>query len=580
MPTIDIEYQEIERLIGKEWTRKTLGTPENTETFEKLDEYLSYVKGEVKDYSTCDGILSVEMKDTSRADLWSAEGLARGLRCYLGLEKGLRQYTAGKSEVEVNVNSNLFNIRPFICCAVVKDAHLSDTIIRGIMHLQDKLDKTFGRNRQKNSIGIYNFNLIKPPIEYTAVKPEDVNFIPLGFTERMSLDEILERHPKGIEYGQIVKKNPLYPMLYDSEGKVLSFPPIINSNDLGKITEDSRNLLVEVTGTLHKTVLNTLNLVTAALIDNGGEAYSATIHYPKGSDYTQHTVTTPDFSNRHLPLNVADTNKLLGLKLSSDRISELLLKAGLGVEKVKVDSVDVLVPFYRVDVMHQVDLIEDVAVAFGYNNIEPLWRELATTGRAKPDQRLIDIARELMVGCGYQEILTYTLTNPESLFDKMNQPKTKTRLVELANPKVATMTCLRSWLLPSVMEFLSNNQSVEFPQKIFELGKVTKIKEATETMTQDEEWLCAATAHPNSNFSEIKSALDAFMTNFGLTWQIEAAEHPSFIEGRVGKVIVGGIDVGVVGEVNPLVLEAWKLENPVAALELNFQKILKTKQNK
>ena len=127
------------------------------------------------------------------------------------------------------------------------------------MHLQDKLDQTYGRNRQKTSIGIYNFDLIKPPIEYTAVKPEEISFVPLGFTEKMSLDEILEKHPKGIEYGQIVKKNPLYPMLFDSEGKVLSFPPIINSNDLGKITEESRNLLVEVTGTSHKTVINTLN---------------------------------------------------------------------------------------------------------------------------------------------------------------------------------------------------------------------------------------------------------------------------------------------------------------------------------
>ena len=578
MPTIDIEYQELEQLIGKEWTREQLGNPENKETFEKLDEYLSYVKGEVKDYNTCDGILSIEMKDTSRADLWSAEGLARGLRCYLGLEKGLRQYVAGKSAVEVNVNSKLFNIRPFICCSVLKDVHLSDIIIRGIMHLQDKLDKTYGRNRQKTSIGIYNFDLIKPPIDYTAVKPADVSFVPLGFTEKMSLDEILDRHPKGMEYGQIVKKNPLYPMLFDSEGKVLSFPPIINSNDLGKITEESRNLLVEVTGTSHKTVLNTLNLVTAALIDRGGKAYGATIHYPESSEYPHQKVVTPDFSSRCILLSVEYTNKLLGLKLSSKQISELLLTAGLGIGKTQADSVEVLVPCYRVDVMHQVDLIEDVAIAYGYNNIELLWRELPTTGRAKPTQQLIDVARELMVGLGYQEILTYTLTNQESLFDKMHTEKTK--IVELANPKLVTMTCLRNWLLPSLMEFFSNNQSTEFPQKIFELGKITIPNEDKETKTQDEEWLCAATAHPNSNFSEIKSSLDAFFSNLGVNWQIKETVHPSFIEGRVGKVTVSDVDVGVVGEVNPLVLEAWKLENPVAAFEINFQKILETKFNK
>jgi phenylalanyl-tRNA synthetase beta chain len=276
-----------------------------------------------------------------------------------------------------------------------------------------------------------------------------------------------------------------------------------------------------------------------------------------------------------MPLSVEYTNKLLGLKLSAHRISELLLTAGLGIEKTQADSVEVLVPCYRVDIMHQVDLIEDVAIAYGYNNIEPLWRELPTTGRAKQDQRLIDIARELLVGSGYQEILTYTLTNQETLFDKMGTQKTS--LVELANPKVVTMTCLRNWLLPSIMEFLSNNQSTEFPQKIFELGKVTLVDEAKETKTKDEEWLCAATAHANSSFSEIKSVLDAFMSNFGVDWQIKETAHSSFIEGRVGRVTVGAVEVGVVGEVNPLVLEAWKLENPVSAFEVNFQKILESK---
>ena len=574
MPTIDIEYSELEQLIDKQTCRKLFGTPQNLQ-IEALDDKLSLVKAEVKGYDQAEKILSIEMKDTSRADLWSAEGLARGLRCYLGLEKGPRQYAAGKQAVDVNVDAKLFSIRPFIGCAIVKDVHLTDNMIRDIMHLQDKLDKTLGRNRQKTSIGIYNFDLIKPPIKYTAVKPSDVSFVPLGFTEKMTLNEILERHPKGIEYGHIVKKNYLYPMLFDAEGKVLSFPPIINSNDLGKITEESRNLLVEVTGTLHKTVLNTLTLVTSALIDRGGKVYSAIIHYPSSSEYKQQTVVTPDFSSRSMPLNILETNKLLGLKLAAKEISELLLTAGLGFEKCQAETVDVQVPCYRVDVMHQVDLIEDVAVAYGYNNIEPLWRELATTGRAKPDQRLIDIARELVVGLGYQEILTYTLTNQESLFEKMNVQKTK--IVELSNPKVATMTCLRNWLLPSIMEFLSNNQSVEFPQKIFELGKVTLLDDAKETKTRDEEWLCTATAHSNSNFSEIKSALDAFMSNLGVERQIIETTHPSFIDGRVGKVIVAGLEVGVVGEVNPLVLEAWKLENPVSAFEVNFQKILETK---
>jgi phenylalanyl-tRNA synthetase beta chain len=204
-----------------------------------------------------------------------------------------------------------------------------------------------------------------------------------------------------------------------------------------------------------------------------------------------------------------------------------------------------------------------------------MWRELPTTGKAKPEQQLISVARNLMVGLGYQEVLNTTLSNHETLFHKMNTFPTP--IIELSNPKVNTMTCLRNWLLPSLMEFLTINQSVEFPQKIFELGKVTLPDASKETRTRDEDWLASVTAHPNANFSEIKSALDSFMANFGVQWQIKETIHPSFLDGRAGKILVAGVDVGVVGEVNPVVLEAWKLENPAAAFELDFQALLNAK---
>ncbi len=565
MPTIDIDYSELQRLLKINLNGD----------MEKLDDILSYVKAEVKGFDEKENAVTIEFKDTNRPDLWSIEGLSRALRGYLGQEKGIKLYSIGKSAVEVNVDAKIYGIRSYICCSVIKDIHLSDEVIKGIMHLQEKLDQTNGRSRQKTSIGIYNLDLIKPPILYTAVEPTEVTFVPLGFTEKMNLNEVLEKHPKGQEYGHIVKKNPLYPMLFDSAGKVLSFPPIINSNDLGKITEESVNLLVEVTGTLHKTVLDTLNLVTLALIDRGGKAYAATINYPTDKGYTQGTVITPNFGNRSLKLSVADTNKLLGLELSAAEIVDLLGTAGLGVEEVAGDCLTVLVPCYRVDVMHQVDLVEDVAVAFGYNNIVPLWRELPTTGKAKPDQQLINTARDLIVGLGYQEVLNTTLTNPETLFQKMNA--TPAKFMELANPKVITMNCLRNQLLPGLMEFLSVNQSVEFPQKIFELGKVTIPDETKETRTRDENWLSAVTTHPNANFSEIKSALDSFMANFGVEWMIKETAHPSFMEGRVGEIHVEGSCVGFVGEINPAVLEAWKLENPAAAFELHFQTLVDAK---
>ena len=566
MPTIDVEYSELERLLGLKLEGDAA----------KLDELLAFVKGEAKVIDKTEGIVSIEMKDTNRPDLWSVEGLARGLRGFQGYARGLKEYKVGESVADVLVDGRLESIRPFIGCSVVKNVGLTDAAIRGLMHLQDKLDQTYGRSRQKTSIGIYDFDLIKQPLRYKVAEPEAVSFVPLGFSEKLNLKEILERHPKGIEYGHIVKRHSLYPILMDSDGKVLSFPPIINSNDLGHVSDKTRNVLVEVTGTAHETVLNALNLVTLALIDHGGKPFGAVVNYGKG----KLREFTPDFSDRNFKLDVTYVNKVLGVPLSAKRIAELLRIAGLGVDKVTLKKLTVLVPCYRVDVMHQIDLVEDVAIAYGYNNIEAVWRELPTTGCSRPEQHVLDVARELMVGLGFQEILTNSLTNPESLFAKMKVDASdasnaeRTRVVEVSNPKVVTMTCLRNWLLPSLMEFLGNNSSVEFPQKVFELGKITLFDESAETRTKDEEWLGGAVSHAAAGFSEIKSALDALFLNLGLAWQIQPASHPSFVEGRVGEVVVIGMDVGVLGEISPKVLVSWKLENPTVAFELNIRKLL------
>jgi phenylalanyl-tRNA synthetase beta chain len=440
------------------------------------------------------------------------------------------------------------------------------------MHMQDKLDQSYGRNRQRTSIGLYAFDLLKPPLTYGVAKPTAVSFAPLGFAEKMSLKEILQKHPKGLAYGHIVNKHPMYPILLDAEKKVLSFPPVINSNDLGRITDQTRNVLVEVTGTSNEAVLNVLKIVTLSLVDRGGKAYAARVHYPKAET----PAVTPDFEARLIDLDVAYANKVTGLKLTAKQIAELLPKAGHSINNVGCDRISVRVPCYRIDVMHAVDLIEDVAIAYGYDRIEPLWRRLPTTGGLRLEQRLIDIAREIMVGLGFQEVFTYTLTNPENLFTKMNLKKQP--IVEIANPKVQTLTCMRNWLLPSLLEFLSSNLSIEYPQKIFELGKVTVPDEKGETKTRDEDWLAAVVSHANASFTEIKSDLDALFTNLGLEWTIKETKHPSFIEGRAGTITVQGAKIGIMGEIDPTVLVSWKLENPVAAFEIDMAKLVRAKR--
>jgi phenylalanyl-tRNA synthetase beta chain len=559
MPTIDLDYAEFERMLGIELKKDP----------EKINEVLALAKGEMKVFDEKTGAMTVEIKDTNRTDLWNIEGLVRTLRLLLGLDRGLKRYKTVKEIADVYVDKRLANIRPYIGCSVIKNLRLTDPIIRAVMQLQDKLDHTYGRNRRRTSIGLYNFDLMTPPFSYTVAKPTEVSFVPLGFEKEMTLKEILKHHPKGQEYGSIVRGNSVYPILLDSEKRVLSFPPIINSNDLGRVTDDARNVLVEVTGTVHETVLNTLTIVTLSLVDRGGKAYSTRVHYPDGSL----TVVTPSFETGQIDLDVGYANKVLGLQLKAAKVAELLEKAGFGVAKLKQRKMTVEIPCYRIDVMHPVDLIEDVAIAYGYDNIKPFWRKLSTRGGAKPWQAFFDVTRDLMTGLGFQEVLTFNMTNPQDLFTKMNVKKQ--RIVELANPKVQTLTCLRNWMLPSLLEFLSYNLHIEYPQKLFELGTVTVLDEKMETRTRDVHTLAAVISHANASFTETKSALDALLTNLGLEWQIKETEHPSFIEGRVGKVVVNRAEVGILGEIHPKVLETWKLENPVAVFELNMDRITK-----
>ncbi len=564
MPTIDVDYEEFEKMLGMRFDRD----------MEKINDVLAFVKGEVKLFDEKEGTMSVEIKDTNRPDTWNVEGLARALRGFLGIETGLREYAVGRQIGEVYVDKRLDAIRPFIGCSIVKGLALSDRIIRGLMHLQDKLDQTYGRNRQKTSIGLYNLDLIKLPLYYGVAKPTEISFVPLGFAEKMTLKQMLKEHPKGQEYGRIVSGHTIYPILLDSEKTPLSFPPIINSNDLGRITENTHNVLVEVTGTNHAAVLNVLKIVTLSLIDRGGKPYAVKVHYP----HRNMDMVTPDFSTTTRELDVDYTAKVLGLHLSAREIATLLGKAGYDAEATGKAMVRVRVPCYRVDVMHAVDIVEDVAIAYDYNRIKPVWREMHTTGATRPEQRLIDTVRELMVGLGFQEVLTPTLTNPETLFTKMNLKKQ--RIVEIANPKVNTLTCLRNWLLPNLLEFVSNNLHVECPQRIFELGKATLPDPKSETRTRDEEKLAAVIYHANASFTEAKQTLDALLTNLGTEWQITDAKHPSFIEGRTGSALIAGVDVGILGEISPKALTEWKLENPVAAFEFNLQNVIQTKHSK
>ncbi len=259
------------------------------------------------------------------------------------------------------------------------------------------------------------------------------------------------------------------------------------------------------------------------------------------------------------------------MDLKPQEIKDLLERARFGVPDIHETEVTVEVPRYRVDVMHPVDVIEDIAIAYDLNRVSPQWPQLSTIGGTSPEERLRNVIREVMVGLGFQEVLTFTMSNPDTLFAKMNTKKE--RVVEIANPKILSMTCLRNWLLPSLMEFLSKNTHVEYPQRIFEVGYCTTFDEDEENKTRDVEKLASITIHSNANFTEMKSMLDGVLLNLGIQYELEEMEHESFIEGRVGNIIINNEIAGIIGEIHPKVLENWNLENPAAAFEISLDRL-------
>jgi len=565
--TILARFDDLEQLYGQKLPRN----------HEELNELLYSVKCELSGLSRTTPInddteLQLENKDTNRPDTWSPEGIARALRGLQGLEPGLKQYRSQKTAVEIQVDKDLAVIRPYICCVVAKHPKLNDAIIRGLIHLQEKLDQSYGRNRRRSSIGFYDFDLIKPPLRYGAVGPDEVRFIPLQWDRPLTLREILEQHPKGIEYGHIVKDLPKMPILLDSKGQVLSFPPIINSNDLGRVTEETDNILVEITGTSEETVSNALTILTTSLADRGAEIHSSIIHYPYGGG---RTVTTPNLDERTVRVQIPQIKSWIGLDLAGNEIVNLLRRARYDAKTGSDTQLDVRVPCYRLDIMHPVDIMEDAAIAYGLNNMKPKWPSDLTIGGLSSKEEYSDTVRELMVGLGFQEVLGFMMTTPEELYAKMNREPGKP--VEIANPKVMTMTCLRSWLLPTLMEFLSNNTHVAYPQKLFEVGDYVDWDTAQPTRTRDVRELACVSTHSRANFTEMKANLEPLMTNLGFDFTIVEIEHPSFIQGRVGRIHIGDDEVGIIGEVHPQVIENWNIQNPVAAMELELDKLYQAK---
>ncbi len=552
MPTIEVNYQDLQTLVGEHVPLDVL-----------QEEGILYAKGEVDEIEG--ETLKLDMKDTNRPDLWSAEGVARELQGRYGSKKGVPRYDVKPSGLVVRVDRKMKNIRPLTVCAVVKNLNINPDVLSQMIQLQEKISITFGRNRKEVAIGVYDLHKINGPIKFTSVKPDGIRFVPLEFEKPMTPAEILRKHPKGMEYAGLLKGLNEYPIFIDAAGEVLSLPPVINSDHTGKVTTATRDVFIECSGFDFKFLLPALNTIVAALADRGGEIQSVKV------EYADKSMNTPDMRPKKTKVSVGYVNEISGFRLSRGKICELLEESRYETSG-KGKFIDLLYPAYRQDIMHQRDVVEDVIISYGYNRIKPAVPKLPTIGAVSRLQNFSDSVADVMAGLGFQETLSYVLTNKNNIFRRMNLPEGG--LVEIENIVSSNWNVFRNWLLPSNMEFLSKNKHREYPQPIFEIGDVVTLDPKAETRTSDVLRLAASISGVRVGYEYMASVLDALFSSLGLEYKLTATNHPTFIHGRSAEIRCKGRPVGILGEIHPKVLNNWEIENPVVSFEIELEKIL------
>jgi len=547
MPTLQIGYRDLCRLVRREFPLDT------------LEEKLFLMKCEVESVSGDDLFLEVT---SDRPDLLCTEGIARELRGLIGVETGLAKYQVAKGDLRIRVDRSIKNIRSYIAGAVVRGLELTDDSVRQIMQLQEKLHLTYCRNRSKVSIGIHDADNVTHKLAYAGVEPDKIRFTPLDGDREMNGYEILESTPKGKEYGWIIKHFPRYPLLYDSEGKVLSMPPIINGV-VTQVTPETSNLILDVTGTDLKLVNFVNNIIVSNLAERGGKIESARIIY--GNQEIQ----SPDLRPSAKQLSLSFINETLGLELEARQVAHLLKKMRYGVESVSKNRLTAIIPAYRSDIMHEVDLVEDLAIAYGYDSLKPTMPMTATIGSETSITKVTRKIRDLMAGLGYIEVLNYIMTSKHQDAEKMRLPAET--MAEIANPISSDFSALRSWLLPGLLSFLSSNKHVPYPQKIFECGGAVAIDDRMPTRTFTKRKVAAAICDHKVSYEDVQSSLYSLLKNAGAdSWHLQKADHPSFIKGRVAEITIADERVGLLGEIHPQLIENFDIENPVAAFELDL----------
>lgn len=560
MPTITCTLNDLEALAG-------MPCP-----IDRLDELLALVKGEVKSHDAATDELRIELNDTNRPDLWCVEGIARQLR--IKRAGGLTDYacfTQCDAGSEIVVDDSVACVRPFVGGFIADSLTVTESLLVGLIEAQEKLSENFGQRRRALAIGIYPARAIRFPVSYRAVPPGAVRFVPLGMDRELTLAEILVEHPKGVTYAPILADADRYPLLVDAAGAVLSFPPIINSRAVGEVHPGDTRLFVEATGTDVTTILLALNILAVNLTDRGATILPCAARYPRPTPTPLgDRVIVPYPLENRVTVARDEFQRLLGIAFTAEEIVAGLQTFGCQVA-TDGDQLTVGTPPYRLDYLHPVDAIEDLAISIGYNAFTPEMPTGFTVGALDPLTLLEDRVRDRLVGYAFEEVMTNLLTNRTS--ESVNVARPAAGLVEIANVMTEGYSVLRRSLLPSLLRVEASSATALYPHRLFEVGECVVRDPTQPEGSRTVSAVAASIAHASANFSELHSYLDRLCFDLGLAYRLVPETGPPFIDGRHAQIIVDDAPIGQIGEVHPETLTTWGIRTPVVALEIDLVRV-------
>ncbi|MDA4126653.1 MAG: phenylalanine--tRNA ligase subunit beta [Thaumarchaeota archaeon] len=539
MPVIRINFARFSKMVGA--------------NREKILDRLPYIGLDIE--SVDKDSVRVEYSP-NRPDFGTDFGIARALRGLLGKEVGLPKFPTSASRISVSVDQRLNTIRPFIACVTAAGIRLDDEDVRQIISLQEDLHNGLGRKRRTVAIGIHDLNAVKPPFSYKAVQ-SSFKFVPLGGRKAMDVGSILSQTEEGKAYGPVFAGRKLYPIIADAKGEVLSFPPIING-EATKVTSRTRNLFIDVTSTDRKAGDDVLAVVATTVSEAGGKLGTVLIKHPGKPR------VTPDLAPTELPLDPNLVKSTLGMDLTQREILNSLARSRLGVKGKRA-----LCPRYRIDLLHPVDIAEEVALGYGIDRIGPVYPPSRRPGLFNTFEEFLDSVATIMAGSGMIELMTFELTDEKSLYSKFG--RSSSSRITVQNPRSIEHSALRDALLPTLMAALSVNVKSDYPQRVFEVGRVfARTKEGV-----SESWhLGCLVAHSHSSYTEAKMYLESTCrTIMGKEATTPEEQHWAFAPGRCARVSLGDAQLGHVGEVRPESIEAFGLGVPVSGFEVNLTQL-------